>query len=156
VKEMAEENIKKKILQQLSGLVDPKTGIVRALIETAKFNDEPKLFTFTALWCQTSHFSDGFDTGCTFPACQCGASCTEMSGGASMDRDMAMIRTLGEAMERYCCAIYRENNFFISSYQDIENEALDPRRVAGFSETQLSDENLRNYLFDENSKFNNR
>lgn len=131
----------KTILEPLLQIVDSKTGIVKVLVENVCYNDEPKLFHFYTLICNTSFFSDTNE------------SVVVGTGASSLDRDRAMVIALGESIERYCPAIYKKKDFLVASYEEIENQALDPRKVVGFSKAQLTDTRLRMFVFDEKTKF---
>lgn len=132
---------KRAVLESLLRIVDSKTGIVKALIENNRFNDEPKMFQYTALMCNMSLFSDAQYS-------------QPITGGIAFDREAAMIKALGEAVERYCHAIYRRKDFLVASYEEIEGQALDPRTIASFSKKQLADEGFKMFVFDETTKFN--
>ena len=131
----------KAIVEPLLKIVDPRTGIVRALIETVRYNDEPKLYQITALMCNPTIFSDARTGG------------SELQFGMSLNRERAMLMALGEAIERYCSLIYRTRDFFVSSYKEIEEKALDPRNVVSFSKNQLTNEKFNIFKFDETTKF---
>lgn len=130
--ENAIENAKK--------IISQKTGIVKTLILHPFFNDEPKFFHYAAELCDTSLFSDtkNYD---------------RLTGGLSLDRKKAMIKCLGEAIERYCLTIYKESNFIFKSYNMVKQTALNPNKIVNFSKSQFEQENFQVFKFTEKSKF---
>lgn len=137
------ENVKykspKEDLQNLKKIVDSKTGIVRALIEQARRNDERKLFSYATWMCNTSLFSD--------------VNVQRFCGGVSLNRDMAMVEALGEAIERYCLSVYRRKDLPVFSYNELGDQALDPRKVVSFSKKQLTNDSFKRFKFNEKTKF---
>lgn len=126
-------------LEVMKDLVDSRTGIVRALIEEARRNDEPKIYSYIAWLSNTTHISD--------------ANVQRFAGGVSLDRKKAMVRCLGEAIERYCLAFYRRKDLKKCSYEELDEQALDPRRVATFSKKQFTDKRFGRFKYDEKSVF---
>lgn len=60
------------------------------------------------------------------------------SGGFSWQREKALIKALGEAMERFCLASFDQNNFVTGSYNDLKKKdlPLNPTTVVSFSKNQ--------------------
>jgi len=129
----------KEALENLKKIVDSKTGIVRALVEAARRNDERKIFWYVAWMCNTSQFSD--------------INVPRFTNGVSFNKDMAMIQALGEAVERYCLSVYRRTEFPVYSCNELGDQALDLNKVARFSKKQLGNEVFKVFMFDENTKF---
>jgi ribosomal protein S12 methylthiotransferase accessory factor len=129
----------KEALDNMKKIVDAKTGIVRALVEQARRNDERKLFTYIAWMCNTSQFSD--------------INVQRFTNGVSLNRDMAMIQALGEAIERYCLSIYRKDEFLMASSRDLGNQALDPTTIVNFSERQIAQPRFKYFRYTEDTPF---
>lgn len=129
----------KEALDNMKKIVDAKTGIVRALVEQSRRNDERKLFTYIAWMCNTSQYSD--------------INVQRFTNGVSLNRDMAMIQALGEAIERYCLSIYRKDEFLMASSKDLEDQALDPTTIVSFSERQLAQPLFKRFRFTEDTQF---
>ncbi|WP_227354464.1 YcaO-like family protein [Haladaptatus salinisoli] len=73
--------------------LDERIGVVRSLGEVASF---PVPY-YLATTCDTTGFSD--------------ARAAEKAAGVSAEWDEALMKALGEAMERYCAGVYRESEF---------------------------------------------
>ena len=74
------------------------------------------------------------------------------SGGADFkNEEKAIMKAVGEGLERFCLCIYREKNLLLSAYNQISKKALNPLSFAGISPSQRN-ANLR-LKIDENSIF---
>ena len=129
----------KEALENLTKIIDSKTGIVRALVEQTRRNDERKLFSYAAWMCNTSLFSD--------------LNVQRFTGGVSVNRDRAMIKALGEAIERYCLFVYRLKELPVFSYRELGDRVLNPQQVASFSPKQLAQERYKRFRFNAKTKF---
>ncbi|KZN25813.1 bacteriocin biosynthesis protein SagD [Haladaptatus sp. R4] len=83
--------------------MDERIGIVRSLGEVSSF-PVPYYLASTA---DTSGFSD--------------ARAAAQSAGVSADWDEALMKALGEGMERYCAGIYREEEFAVARPSELGN-----------------------------------
>src|ERR1043166_9664351 len=82
-------------------LVDPRVGIVPYLAEQPREFALPEFFHYAAQACRTEAFAPHRN----FRA----------AGGAAIDRSRATARAIGEAVERYCGAIYEPRDLPIVS-----------------------------------------
>jgi ribosomal protein S12 methylthiotransferase accessory factor len=103
--------------------------IIRRLVKPLRFyHDEPYFKQYQVevptLLPDISFFSDGR------------GSFTNFSNGTDLREEAAFLKTLGEAVERFCLCAYREKNFLLSSYEKISQKALDPLSFAGLSPAQ--------------------
>lgn len=135
-----EEIETKDALKRAMKIVSEKTGIVRFIVRTLYYNDEPKMFHYTARMCDSSIFSSVKNTE-NFP------------GGASFNEEKALMKTLGEAIERYCLGIYQEKKLIETSYKDLKENILNPKNVVCFSRQQLKNKKFGIFRFDENTIF---
>lgn len=77
-------------------VVDDRFGVVRQVVVHDVGPCDPPLFFSTAQLASTRGISD--------------AAASVLNGGAGTDRASAMLGALGEAIERYGIAIYRESD----------------------------------------------
>ena len=119
-------------------LVSSKTGIIKILDKNPFFNDEPKFFQYFTKICDTSFFSDVKNED-------------RYAGGFSIDEENAKTKALGEAIERYCLSIYKNDDLITASYNNL-NGALNPNTVVNFSEKQMKEID-DTFKFDENTSF---
>ncbi|WP_458205461.1 YcaO-like family protein [Haladaptatus sp. NG-SE-30] len=89
------------------GALDDRVGIVRSLGEVASF---PVPY-YLAETCDTTGFSD--------------ARAAEKAAGVSAEWNEALMKALGEAIERYCAGIYRESSFGVARPSDL-TDAVSP------------------------------
>ncbi|WP_049970016.1 YcaO-like family protein [Haladaptatus cibarius] len=99
--------------------LDERVGIVQSLGEVSSF---PVPY-YLANICETTGFSD--------------TQCAEQSAGVAGDWDEALMKALGEGMERYCAGIYRESEFGVAR-PSVLDDAISPAefvRPAGWEES---------------------
>jgi len=58
---------------------------------------------------------------------------------ASIDPKRALMKAVGESIERYCPAHFKYEDFVLSTYSDLDCEAVDPTDFALFSEKQYAE-----------------
>ncbi len=106
----------------LEYLLDSRVGIIESLEEVPRQPGAPAFFYFfakacdTGAFCQQSNFSD--------------------TGGASIYRDVAMGKAIGEAVERYCSAIFVADECPLSSYRSAGFPCVPPDAFALYSSAQ--------------------
>ncbi len=111
-------------LKKAKSIINSKTGIVRYLYKSTLYNDEPKFYQYIAKIPKYSFFSIV-------------QTSEEFSGGCSVDKNKAMMKALGEAIERYCMGIYQEENLINAFYNEIKENAVNPNRFIKFSRNQI-------------------
>ena len=62
--------------------------------------------------------------------------CPRVCGGSAFTWEESRARALGEAVERFCAAVYDERTFVLDCQRNLAPEAIDPSTVALFSATQ--------------------
>ncbi|WHZ23395.1 MAG: hypothetical protein OJF47_002507 [Nitrospira sp.] len=105
-------------------LVDERVGIVHSVREFPRDSGGPDFFHFYAEACNTRAFTAQKNFGCT--------------GGASTNRGIAMGKAIGEAIERYCSAIFETEDFQLTSYDDAPFACVPPDRFAMYSAEQCA------------------
>jgi ribosomal protein S12 methylthiotransferase accessory factor len=115
-----------RLLGRWDDLVDPSVGIVRKVCELRPDDDEPDFFHYLAKACDTGRFAK--------------LSNFRDTGGVSIDRYSAIAKALGEAVERYCSAIFDYRDLTLAPYRELEERAVSPDRFALHSPAQYSSE----------------
>lgn len=103
-------------------LTDPSVGVIRRLGTGTAPADEPRIYTAAVDRAHPETLTDGVFVP---PA----------EGGAAMSREAALTAAVGEAVERYSAAIYRDSELLAAAYDDLDS-ALDPTEVVAFSPNQ--------------------
>ena len=85
----------------LDDIVDPMIGIVRHIHELARDPGAADLFHYAARVADTAAFGYPANFGHT--------------GGASIDKERAIAKAIGEAIERYCAAMFDANDMPLTS-----------------------------------------
>lgn len=89
-------------------------------------DDEPDFFHYLSTACDTASFKALSNFG--------------NNGGASVDRYGALAKALGEAVERYCSAIFDYRDFVLAAYDDLEERATPPAAFALYRPEQYEQE----------------
>jgi ribosomal protein S12 methylthiotransferase accessory factor len=107
-----------------SDLVDPKSGIIQRVDELPIDDDDPEFFHYYSKACDTSRFT--------------AMGNFSENGGASTDRYVAIAKAMGEAVERYCSAIYDPGEFLFAAFEDLPCRAVHPRLLSVYREDQFA------------------
>jgi ribosomal protein S12 methylthiotransferase accessory factor len=111
-----------RLLDQWECLVDPKVGLVREVQELPVDEDDPNFFHFLSTSCNAQRFTALRNFG--------------NNGGVSSQRHVAVAKAVGEAVERYCSAIFRYADLPLASYDDLDEPATHPDGFALYTEEQ--------------------
>lgn len=105
-------------------LVDDRLGIIKFLSEFRRESGSPEFFHYCAQACDTRAFEPrkNFNN----------------SGGASVTREAAMAKALGEAIERYCAAIFESEDFPLASAEAALFPCVQPEKFALYSDKQFN------------------
>ena len=103
-------------------LVDEHVGIVKYVKEFRRESGMPQFFFFYAKACNTQAFGQYKNFSNT--------------GGASAFRELAVAKAIGEAVERYCSAIYDKESLPLTSFQDASFPCIVPEEFALYSDEQ--------------------
>lgn len=105
-------------------LVDSRVGIIHHVEEVPREAGAPPFFYFFAKGCDTSAF--------------CRQQNFSDTGGASVDRASAMAKAVGEAVERYCSAIFEIEGFPLSSFDSAPFPCVSPSEFALYKPEQYA------------------
>ncbi|MFC4542001.1 YcaO-like family protein [Halosolutus amylolyticus] len=98
-------------VEHAEAAIDDRVGVVTSIGEVESF-PAPYYLATTA---ETSGFSD--------------ASAASQAAGVDEDWNAALMKAVGEALERYCAGVYRDDDFVHASEADLEN-AVPPTALA--------------------------
>lgn len=135
----SDESSLKDTLKRSKKLVSGKIGIIKTLTKNAFYTDEPKFYQYTAQLCDVALFSDVHTHD-------------KFVGGMSLDNEHAMVKAIGEAIERYSLSVYKSSNFICETFENIKNAALSPSGIVAFSKHQMKTSKFRNFRVDDHSK----
>ncbi len=108
----------------VESLVDERLGIIRYVKEVPREAGAPDFFHFYARACNANAFSRQKNFA--------------VSGGASADRDIAAAKAVGEAVERYCSAIFDAEDFPLCSFESAPFQCVPPGEFALYDRRQYS------------------
>jgi ribosomal protein S12 methylthiotransferase accessory factor len=112
----------RRLFDVIDHLVDDHVGVVHHVEEVHRESGAPDFFHFSAQACNTQAFTPHKNFG--------------NAGGASVERGIAMAKAIGEAVERYCSAIYRREDFPLWSYDEAPFHCVSPDTFALYGEKQ--------------------
>ncbi|WP_417773377.1 YcaO-like family protein [Stappia sp.] len=128
-----------------SSILSPSCGIVRSV---APIDDEelgvPDFRRRTARLCNVSlsypwiRAGDGSSAAATLTA----------GNGGDLNADMAYVRAVAEAAERYASSIFDENDYILTSANELGSAALDHRRWPKCDAAELADPHCQLHAFD--------
>lgn len=99
------------------------------------YNDEPKLFAYGAFYKTNSNDPEN------------------SASGVSFNKKKALVRVLGEIVERYCLDDLRNHDFIIRKLSDNNTSFLNPTELSPFSKQQLLKESYQKFVITRKSKF---
>lgn len=110
-------------------LVSPRTGIVSRVVLRELAPDDPRLHWAASEPASLGPIADrrGLNDG----------------NGASVDCDRAVLKAVGESVERYCSALYDERKLRLATHDELPGAATRPEDFALFSERQYRTDGFR-------------
>ena len=72
----------------------------------------------------------------------CGQKALNHGDAASIDSDRAIMKAVGESIERYCSGQYDKNDLVLAAFDEFDGDAVDPQTFALYSGEQYSQENF--------------
>lgn len=117
-----------------------KNRPIISLYKNPRYNDEPQFFQYSAIIRKTSLSSNIKEDE------------EGLAGGTAVSKEKAIMKALGEGLERYCLAVFRRDGFIQTSIRQLKGNYLDPASVINFSKNQLKDKALNAFRFYEDAK----
>jgi ribosomal protein S12 methylthiotransferase accessory factor len=127
------------LFDRVEYLVDDRVGIIREVREEPNDAGSPDFFCFFASACDTSAISRYKNAG--IPG----------GSGVSTEREIAMAKAIGEAVERYCATIYDARDFPLVSFESAPFPCVPPGEFALYSQEQYAQENFPYVPFENNT-----
>jgi len=127
----------RRLTDVIADLVDARVGVVRYVTELPRDAGAPDFFHFYAAASNTIAFTRQVN----FYA----------AGGASFDRGLAIAKAVGEAVERYCGAIYDLDELPLYTRADAPFPCVDPALFAHYNAEQYASPGFPFVLFDDNT-----
>lgn len=124
-----------RVQRSLDKLLDPAIGILRELREVPRLASDPNFFHYAGKACDTFALSSH--------------TSFYNSGGASISRELAIYKAIGEAIERYSSALYEVEDCPLSSFRDAPFACAAPHTFSLYAPAQYDDESFLFVPFDE-------
>jgi len=117
------------MLVRVRRLVSPRAGIVSGVSFRELAADDPAVYWATSQPANVLPLA--------------GSPARNEGNAASVDPDRAVLKAVGESVERYCSALYDERELLFASYDELPAPAVQPERFALFSERQYATAGFR-------------
>lgn len=118
----------------LPSIVDEAVGLIDILEEVRREPGGPNFFHYRAQASNTSAFSRETNF--------------KHSGGASAIRESAMAKAIGEALERYCPALFDFEELLLCSWREAPSSAVEPEEWALYAPDQYAEPGFPWQIFD--------
>lgn len=115
-------------IERAERLVSDRTGIISKIDFEELFPGEPDVYSAHSEPANVSVL--------------CGQEALNHGDAASISPERAMIKSVGECVERYCSGQYEEKSLVLSTYEELEIDAVDPQTFSLYSNKQYSQENF--------------
>ncbi len=125
----------RRLVDILDYIVDERVGIVRYIQDARKEAGAPDFFHYFARACNTRAFSQQTNFGA--------------AGGAAATRERAVAKAVGEAVERYCGALFDINDLPLETVESASFPCAPPDKFALYSEEQYEQPGFPWVPFDE-------
>lgn len=135
-----EESIDK-ILPILIKFANPKLKIIKHIDRIVEHHDDPKFFHFGAILNAVSKNIREENLS------------NSVGGYSFFSEDEALLKCLGEALERHCLRNYKKIKIFTSSYKLLKENAVNPKIFINFSNLQKENPKFKMFLHDESTIF---
>lgn len=122
-------------LEKLAKFTLSHPEIIKNISRMITYNDEPKVFTYIAYY-ETKE-----------------KSVTDSSSGTSFYQRRALIKTIGEAIERYCLDTEDDSKLTTAPVSELRSAYVDPISIPSFSKKQMSDKVFKQFKISHDTKF---
>lgn len=125
-------------LNKIADLVLNRSKITEKIYKTPSYNDEPKIFSYSTKY--ETKYKNVYD----------------IASGVSFGREIALVRALGETIERYAINKSKTNvvaNGTVSEIKKLGLKYLNPVDISPFSKKQLQLESFKQFRIKSSSKF---
>lgn len=136
-----EEKAISEILPILVKFINPKYKIIKHINKIFEYHDDPKFFHFGAVLQPISNDPKE-------------ENLSNSAGGYSFfSEDEALLKCLGEALERHCLRNYDKSNLVTSTYLSLSSKAIDPKVFINFSNAQREKRGFEMFNFNDSTMF---
>lgn len=130
-----------KILPLISKFINKKHKIIKDIDRIHEYFDDPKFFHFGAILFPVSDKTQEETLS------------NSVGGYSFFSEDEALLKCIGETLERYSLRTYNKKGFCTSLYKDVKGKALNPETIVNFSPSQKKKKGFEIFNFDDNTLF---
>lgn len=126
------------ILEKAAKFAIYNRNFISTISTSPLYNDEPKLFSYSGAYKTRFRENQKYD----------------YASGVSFNKNRALMRVLGEGLERYCLDNFRPSVIFSSTVDKLRHFHLNPKEVSPFTEDQLRHSSFKKFRLNDRSSFN--
>lgn len=119
-----------------------KLTFISSIGQVYQHSDLPKFYSYAATMPNTNKITDGHLK-----------HEKKASGTSFFSEELALLKCLGEAVERESCTVYKNTDLVVSNYSKLGNKAVNPSSFKYFTEHQKTLPVYDEFIFDENTLF---
>lgn len=125
-------------LERIARFVNDNKNFITKVYRIRNYNDEPKLFAYSASYKTKDNDPEAV-----------------ASGVSLFNKNRALIRLLGETLERHCLDNFyeQEQKFITARISKLTKPLLAPLKIVSFSKKQLQSKSFQKFIIREDSKF---
>lgn len=128
-------------LPPLLKLLEPSSKLFKSYRKIPHYTDEVQFFHFGGLLESTRRISDGHYN-------------KSSTAGYDLDSlETALLKFIGESLERYCLNAYKQKDLVLGSYNELRNRAIDIHTIVALSEKQRQNPKFTRFIIDGSTKF---
>ncbi len=135
--ESSSEELCKKFIEEIE-----RTSFIKRVYRKYHDNDDPQFFQFISELNISKEETDG---SLNFSL--------KSTGGSLFLKEEALVKCIGEAIERYSSAIYKVNTLIFKPYYQVKDVAVDIFKFRYFTPHQLNKSKFKDFRLTCNSKF---
>lgn len=122
-------------LENLAKFTLDHPEIIKNISRLLTYNDEPKVFTYITYYATN------------------GKSVSDSSSGTSLNQKRALVKAMGESIERYCLDTVDGKKLITASVSELQSAYVDPFSIPAFSKKQMSNKLFKQFTISRNTKF---
>ena len=123
-------------LEKAESFIVENKNLFQMMQRNTRYNDEPQMFSYSSSY------------SVPIP----GYRDVEYASGFSFDQELALIRMLGESIERYSLDYFYPDIDSVSSCSDLKQEYIHPSKFSPFSQNQLNKNALKYFRISDTSR----
>lgn len=128
-------------LNELCVFLDPKKGVIKTVRRIYEYSDDPKFYNYGAILTECS--PDKYENELS----------NSTSGFSFFSEEEALLKCLGESLERDAVRRFQSNNFITGSVSELQENVIDIKSIVTFSNSQFLEKRFSHVQFNDKTPF---